>query len=541
MGSDSDLRVMQAALDALDGVRRPVRSAHRVGAPHPGPDVRVRTLGRVAGLAGDHRGRRWRRASARHDRLPHAAPGDRRAGPAAASSTASTRCSRSCRCPSGVPVATVGVGQGAERRVCWPSAYSERTTTRSASAWRRTRRASRPPWSRRTPSLGATRTAEGRAGGYPRNCGARFSTKALMPSADSACPDAATIASASRARCVSSVSSRLVCTRRFAAAERVARPARQLRPRALRRSVHLVVGHDARDQSPVECLSGGQHPVGERELQRAPHAHEAREEPARRSVGRETRLRCRPSRTSSTLPATTRSDAPTKPRPAPAALPCTAATTGASPRTSSVMAVCRSGISDRMRPGSASPASANPLTSPPPQNGAAPLHRQQSTTRGTAFVRAVIVHSGRSEGRVREVGVESTFVGVGGYGSAGWRVAAGSGRDRGRRLDAPSGRRAVRPSGPSSASASGASGSYPGSPDAESPEPPASRLGRRPSGLDGVEHVVAGRPPGGPRSGKEPGDPRQHHEDHQLGDRDRERDALVAQRADQRARRRPAR
>ncbi len=67
-------------------------------------------------------------------------------------------------------------------------------------------------------------------------------------------------------------------------------------------------------------------------------------------------------------PAITRSDAHTRPRPAPAALPWTAATTGAFPRTSIPIAVCNDGRSVRTRSVSPSPAAANDLRSPPPQN-----------------------------------------------------------------------------------------------------------------------------------------------------------------------------
>ena len=42
MGSDSDLPVMQGAVDVLDRVRRAARGARRVGAPHARRDVRVR-------------------------------------------------------------------------------------------------------------------------------------------------------------------------------------------------------------------------------------------------------------------------------------------------------------------------------------------------------------------------------------------------------------------------------------------------------------------------------------------------------------------
>ena len=48
MGSDSDLRVMQDALDTLDEFDVPREVSHRVRAPHPRLDVRVRTQRRVA-------------------------------------------------------------------------------------------------------------------------------------------------------------------------------------------------------------------------------------------------------------------------------------------------------------------------------------------------------------------------------------------------------------------------------------------------------------------------------------------------------------
>ena len=123
--------------------------------------------------------------------------------------------------------------------------------------------------------------------------GARFSTNAARPSAASAVDDAATIASASRARCVSSVSSRLVCTSRFAAASAPRGPLGEPDGERLRLGVHVVVGHDLGDETPVECLVGAEHAVRERELERAADADEARHEPARRAVGGEPDARVR--------------------------------------------------------------------------------------------------------------------------------------------------------------------------------------------------------------------------------------------------------
>ena len=110
MGSDSDLSTMQAAADALDELAIPhevrVVSAHR--APREMLDYGSRAHGR--GLRGDHRGRRRSRPSARDARRRDAAAGDRGFPSRCATSTASTRCCRSCRCRPGVPVATVGIG-----------------------------------------------------------------------------------------------------------------------------------------------------------------------------------------------------------------------------------------------------------------------------------------------------------------------------------------------------------------------------------------------------------------------------------------------
>ncbi len=110
MGSDSDLPVMQGAIDVLDefGVSFEVRiiSAHRT------PEVMVdyaKRRGRSR-HPGDHRRRRRCRAPARHDRLAHPAPRDRRAGTARSTSTASTPLLSIVQMPGGIPVATVAVG-----------------------------------------------------------------------------------------------------------------------------------------------------------------------------------------------------------------------------------------------------------------------------------------------------------------------------------------------------------------------------------------------------------------------------------------------
>ena len=66
--------------------------------------------GRRPRAAGDHRRRRRRRPPPGHDRVDDPAAGDRRARCRSSTSTASTRCSRSCRCRPAIPVATVAVG-----------------------------------------------------------------------------------------------------------------------------------------------------------------------------------------------------------------------------------------------------------------------------------------------------------------------------------------------------------------------------------------------------------------------------------------------
>ena len=84
-------------------VRRRARGAGRLGAPHARRDVRVRAHRRRPRPARDHRRRRRRRAPAGHDRVDDVAAGDRRARARCSTSTASTRCCRSCRCPTASP------------------------------------------------------------------------------------------------------------------------------------------------------------------------------------------------------------------------------------------------------------------------------------------------------------------------------------------------------------------------------------------------------------------------------------------------------
>ena len=102
MGSDSDLRVMQDAVDVLARVRR-ARTRCAIVSAHRTPDVMseyARTRRRPR-AARDHRRRRRCRAPARHDRVDDDAAGHRRPRAARAPRRASTRCCRSSRCPPG--------------------------------------------------------------------------------------------------------------------------------------------------------------------------------------------------------------------------------------------------------------------------------------------------------------------------------------------------------------------------------------------------------------------------------------------------------
>ena len=121
----------------------------------------------------------------------------------------------------------------------------------------------------------------------PRKCGARFSAKAAGPSWPSSVPAAWAISSVSKRRCWSSVCSRLPCIRRFAPPNASVGPDRELRGECLGLGIEIVVGHHARDQSPLQRFGGAEHPIREHELERPPLADEARQEPARRPVGRE--------------------------------------------------------------------------------------------------------------------------------------------------------------------------------------------------------------------------------------------------------------
>ena len=126
---------MQAAIDVLVefGVPYEVRivSAHRTPevmvdyakqAADRGLEVIIAGAGGAAHLPG-------------HDRVADAAAGDRRAGAARSSSTASTRCCRSCRCPAGIPVATVAVGNAQQRGPARGAHPRHRPTTRCARRW----------------------------------------------------------------------------------------------------------------------------------------------------------------------------------------------------------------------------------------------------------------------------------------------------------------------------------------------------------------------------------------------------------------------
>ena len=82
MGSDSDWPVMEAAAEALRGVRRGVRGRRGLGAPDARGDGRLRPGGTRARPRGDHRRGRWSRPPAGNVGRPDAAAGHRRTGAA---------------------------------------------------------------------------------------------------------------------------------------------------------------------------------------------------------------------------------------------------------------------------------------------------------------------------------------------------------------------------------------------------------------------------------------------------------------------------
>ena len=99
MGSRSDWETMRHCRRDARRARGAVRAASRLGPPDAGPAVRVRGLGRGARAAGADRGGRRGRASPRDGGGEDAAAGARRPGRVEGARRASTRCSRSCRCP----------------------------------------------------------------------------------------------------------------------------------------------------------------------------------------------------------------------------------------------------------------------------------------------------------------------------------------------------------------------------------------------------------------------------------------------------------
>ena len=242
MGSDSDLPVMQGAVDVLTefGVPHEVRVVSR--APHARRDVRVRAPRRRPRPAGDHRRRGRRRAPPGHDRVDDVAPRDRRTGATAAARRARLAAvdrADARRHPGGDGRRR----EGAQRRA--PGGPHPRRGRRGPAGAPRRRTAPRSTraCARRTPSSVAV---EDRARASPRTT--------AMPSAPSAVPDACAIASASRARCDSSVSSRLVCSSRLAAASACGRTRGQPGGERLGLGGELVVGHHRRDEPPVVRL-----------------------------------------------------------------------------------------------------------------------------------------------------------------------------------------------------------------------------------------------------------------------------------------------
>ena len=132
---------------------------------------------------------------------------------------------------------------------------------------------------------------------------------------------------------------------------------------------HLVIRDHRRHDPPIARFGGRQGTVGEHELGGTTPADEARNEPRARPVGAEADAGVghhEPGR----LPATTRSQAHARLMPAPAALPCTAATTGASSRASPDIAPCRNPVTSRRWAARPSPSPLNSARSPPTQKRA---------------------------------------------------------------------------------------------------------------------------------------------------------------------------
>ena len=111
MGSDSDWPIMRAGRRGARRVRRPVRGARRLRAPHAAPDARLRRGRRRPRTASDHRRRRGSSPPAGDGRRGDPAAGHRRPRPLDRLDGLDSLLSI-VQMPAGVPVATVGIGGG---------------------------------------------------------------------------------------------------------------------------------------------------------------------------------------------------------------------------------------------------------------------------------------------------------------------------------------------------------------------------------------------------------------------------------------------
>ena len=181
MGSKSDWDTMSHAAAVLDDFGVPylkqVVSAHRT--PAWMAEFAEGAEGR--GLKVIIAGRRRRRAPAGHGRRPHDAAGARRAGAERRAQRASIRCSRSCRCPGGVPVATLAIGKPGAKNAGLLAVRDSRQRRQPELA----RAASRPSARRRPRSVREDSCRE------PRSC---------FPAPRSACSAADSSGGCSRSR-----------------------------------------------------------------------------------------------------------------------------------------------------------------------------------------------------------------------------------------------------------------------------------------------------------------------------------------------------
>ena len=350
--------------------------------------------------ARDHRRRRRRRPPPGHDRVAHAVAGDRRAGARSSSSTGSTRCCRSCRCPNGIPVATVGVGKARNAALL---------AVRILGAHDDGLRARMEEF-----QAGLAETVREKDAKLRDSYVAVVVRRALLDERGETLRGigGATTPRRSRrlrgARCVSSVSSRLVCTSRFAAASAPRGPSASRTASVSASACTSSSGTTLvmRPQSSASSALSTRFVSVSSSARRTPD--EARHEPARRAVGGEPdagvrhhelrrlapRRRGR-TRRRSRAPRPPRCRAPRRP---PARRP---ARGGRSP-------VCSGRDRPRMLAGSSSPSAANAFTSPPPQNRGPLPDRSTTRTRSSRLI---------ASGGGEEVAGQAVVDAVGGLGA----------------------------------------------------------------------------------------------------------------------------